>query len=87
MILFGSVARGDAREDSDTDVFILLRVAGDDSTDRIIDVTVDIDMDMGECCTHIMPTVLDLDAYNYKKQFGGFFKNLDKEGVILYDDA
>jgi predicted nucleotidyltransferase len=83
--LYGSVARGDARVDSDTDVFILLRSANGDPIDRIVEITVDIDMNTGDCRTHITPDVFDLETYNYKKQFGGFFKNLNKDGIILYD--
>ena len=87
VILYGSVARGDARENSDTDVLILLRDENGDPIDRISHVVVDVDMGAGECCTHITPNIFDLEAFHHEDRYHGFFKNLDKDGVILYDTA
>ena len=87
VILYGSVARGDAREDSDTDVLILLRNENGDPIDRISDTVVDVDMGTGECCTHIAPNIFDLEAFYHKDRYHGFFQNLDNDGVILYDSA
>ena len=91
VVLFGSVARGDGREDSDTDVFILLRDTRGDSIehviDRIIDITVNIDISTGECCTHLTPIVYDQEALYDVNRLWGFLKNVDKDGVVLYDST
>jgi predicted nucleotidyltransferase len=89
VILYGSVARGEAQEDSDTDVFILLRDSRggsiQDIIDRIIGITVDINMNTGECRTYIAPNVEILEEYNDPWRRERFYLNLKKDGVTLYD--
>jgi predicted nucleotidyltransferase len=89
VILFGSVARGDSREDSDTDVFILLhsRPENDKYDERITNIAVDIDMSTGKFMTHLSPDIFDLKEYNDENRYSGFFVNLKKDGVVLYDSG
>ena len=56
VVLFGSRARGDAREDSDYDVAVFLRDMGDrwSEIDRIVPVVTDILYDEG-AFIHAMP--------------------------------
>ena len=69
VILYGSVARGDAREDSDTDVLILLRDENGDPIDRISYIVADVDMGTGECRTHITPNIFDLKAFYHEDRY------------------
>ena len=84
--LYGSVARGDSREDSDTDVFILLRTENDKDPydDRIIELMIDIDFGAGECCTHLAPQICYLSEFNAPKHNYSFFDNIEREGIVLY---
>jgi predicted nucleotidyltransferase len=87
VILFGSVARGDAREDSDTDVFVLLKEgekAELSDCDRVVGVAIDVDLEEGECRTHISPHVYSLKEYQ-KCAWIPLFDNIEEEGIVLYD--
>ena len=87
VVLFGSVARGDSRPDSDMDLFILVREGQMwDLSKRIVDISVDADMDEGECKVHISPFINILEEYQEDKDFGiPVFHHIDEEGLVLYD--
>ncbi|MDR3264408.1 MAG: nucleotidyltransferase domain-containing protein [Synergistaceae bacterium] len=87
VVLFGSVARGDSREDSDTDVFVLLKEgekAKPADCDRIVGVAVDVDLEEGECRTCISPIVYSLKEYR-RNAWIPLFENIEEEGIVLYD--
>ena len=80
-ILFGSRARGDARDDSDWDILILVdkdRV-GNDDYDNIAYPLVELGWTMGECISPVMYTLKDWLKYS----FSPFFHNVKKDGVEL----
>jgi predicted nucleotidyltransferase len=85
VVLYGSYARGDFRNDSDIDVMILMDI---DETSNLIkkyenkiyDVTYDFNM---EYDIEIMPIVKDIRHFDYWKNAYLFYKNVDKEGVII----
>ena len=69
------------------DVLILLKYENTDVGYRICALTSDITAWAGECRTYLAPNIYDLKTYNDQAQFGGFFENMEKDGIILYDSA
>lgn len=86
VVLFGSVARGDAHADSDTDVLVLVKNGkGLELLDRIVDISVDVDLEAGECKTHLSPLAYGLQEFNDKRHAVPLFWNIEEEGIVLYD--
>ena len=87
IILYGSYARGDFKEDSDVDIMILLDISESDLkvySKQLSYMTYDFNMDydvdikpIAKCESHFKKWVK-----NYP-----FYANVDKEGVILYGAA
>jgi predicted nucleotidyltransferase len=81
IILFGSVARGEDREDSDIDILIItknaddkLRIRGDIYT-KVMDVLLDR-------MVRISVKMRSIEHYNKYKNFS-FFSNVEKDGVLI----
>ena len=86
VVLFGSVARGDSRADSDIDVFVLLKSGSKELENQIIDIATDVQLEEGECEVHISPFIYTLEEYQDRRSIGlPVFYNIDKEGIVLYD--
>jgi predicted nucleotidyltransferase len=82
LILYGSYARGNNREDSDMDILVLIdkdRVTFDDQK-RIGYPLYDISMDNN---IHISPKVFSRKAWETKYRITPFYKNVTREGIIL----
>lgn len=80
-ILFGSRARGDAREDSDWDILLLVdktRVEAVDY-DNIAYPLVEFGWTINECISPVIYTVKDWLKYS----FTPFFHNIKNEGIEL----
>lgn len=81
VVLFGSQARGDAREDSDWDILILIdkdRVNNTDF-DEIAYPLVELGWKMGVMINPILYTYKDW----HKRDFTPFYKNVEQEGIVL----
>jgi uncharacterized protein len=81
VILFGSRARGDAREDSDWDLLILLDKPQIEASDfdRISYPLYELGWQEGEQFSPKLYTVKDW----LKRSFTPFYKNIEKEGIVL----
>lgn len=78
VILFGSRARGDFRDDSDWDFLILLPHGVTPSEKRkICDLLYDIELETDQVITSIIEGMKLWEAYEET----AFFKNVKKEGV------
>lgn len=79
--LFGSKARGDFREGSDIDIFILVKKKTLKVRDAITEIEVNYDIDYN---LPISTVLYSLFEYKKNKELGSFFfENVEKEGVIL----
>lgn len=79
IILFGSVARGTAREDSDIDILVI----GDISLDELVNISFPILLEHGEI---ISAKNMDKDHFNFLVQNGySFIRTVLEEGIILYE--
>lgn len=84
VILYGSYARGDNREDSDVDIMILVDLteeAVQKSREQVSIYTFDFNMQYD---TEIMPIVKEADHFRYWSKVSPFYKNIEEEGVALY---
>jgi predicted nucleotidyltransferase len=79
--LFGSYARGEADEDSDVDVFVLLRTAGWPERKAVLDIAGDLFAESGLL---ISPTVFDLVRHQeWRRQERPLVMDIEREGVPL----
>jgi len=78
IILFGSVARGDDKEDSDIDI-IIITTDEDTIEDEVYTKVMDFLIATKE---YISAKIIPIEDFNRFKNFP-FFMNVDKEGVVI----
>lgn len=85
IILYGSVARGEATDESDIDIAIIIKNEMDDQTTRrFISWTADMDIRYERVFS-----VVDIKEDNMEKweRVLPFYQNVRKEGVVLWRAA
>jgi len=85
IILFGSYARGDFEDDSDVDIMVLLNCARKDLPiyrKRLSIVSSDISLD-NDVTVSMM--VNDKDTFYGKMDILPFYQNVQRDGVVLYE--
>lgn len=83
VILYGSYARGDYREDSDIDIMVLTTLTDEEieqSENKIFDIAFDFQMEYG---VDISVILKNEDHFNYWLGALPFYNNIQKEGVVL----
>lgn len=81
VILFGSYARGDFKEDSDIDILILVDLKDfKECEEKIFDLTYDFNL---EHDTEIMPIIQNVEHFDYWKNAYMFYRNISREGVAI----
>ena len=79
--LFGSYARREADEESDVDVFVLLRTAGWAEHKAVLDIAGDL---FAEYDLLVSPTVFDLARYEeWRRQERPLVMDIERDGVRL----
>jgi predicted nucleotidyltransferase len=78
IVLYGSFARGQATQDSDIDLAIVLEgeVAASKEIDRLIDIITDINFDYG-----VLLSVYPVSEEDYRSVNSPLLLNIRKEGV------
>jgi len=78
IILYGSYARGDATEDSDIDLLIVLegKVTPGKEIDRMIDIITEINLKYG-----VLISVYPVSEEDYKKVNSPLLINVRREGI------
>lgn len=85
VLLYGSYARGEQTSESDVDIALILRNGNpDDLHDKMVDLVVDYELDLAVTLS-VVP--IELDQYLEWKNTLPFYKNIDKEGIILWTAA
>ncbi|MEZ4888565.1 MAG: nucleotidyltransferase domain-containing protein [Chitinophagales bacterium] len=81
LILFGSYARNEAREDSDIDILMVLNddeIAPFTEIDKISDITFQLLLDKGKVI-QVVPTNKD----KYEHQLNPLYIQIRKQGILL----
>ena len=86
IILYGSYARGDYKNNSDVDIMILTDLTDDEImkfSDKILDYAYDIEYN-NNFEVDLSPLVKNVEKYNKRIEVVPFYMNVNKEGVILF---
>jgi predicted nucleotidyltransferase len=85
IILYGSVARGTNTEDSDVDVALIIKGKLDSATeDRLSDFIVDMNLKYDKVFSVID---IDIDKFSTWETAMPFYRNVKKEGIVLWKAA
>lgn len=85
IILYGSVARGTDTNESDVDIAIIVKDAKSQSIqDILIDFTLDLDLKYDKVFSVID---IDYDEFIKWEDILPFYKNVKKDGVVLWKVA
>ncbi|MBQ1292083.1 MAG: nucleotidyltransferase domain-containing protein [Lachnospiraceae bacterium] len=85
VILYGSYARGDQTAESDIDIAVLINDGGTEKMhDQMLSLVVDYELEL-----EVTLSVVSVDYKNYSewKHLLPFYKNIEKEGIVLWKAA
>ena len=85
LILYGSAAKDDMKEESDIDILIITKDNDNEIYDEISKIRTDVDLKNGSLTSLISISRREIEEY--LKLNSPFIKDVIKEGVILYDDG
>lgn len=85
IILYGSVARGTQTEESDIDIAVMLKSQETkDMKIRMTDMIVDLELEHNRVLSVIR---IDYEKYKDWEDTMPFYKNIKKDGVVLWQAA
>ena len=85
VILYGSTARGTQTEESDVDVAILLHAgATKEMREQMLDLVVDLELACGKVLSVLC---IDYEKFIEWQDTLPFYKNIRKDGVVLWQAA
>ena len=85
IVLYGSYARGEETSESDVDIAVLLRESStEEMHSEMIETVVDYELDLAVTLS-VVP--IDYNQYLQWNKTLPFYKNIEKEGIILWKAA
>lgn len=84
IILYGSVARGEDTPESDIDIAVILHGYTKEMHEDMIECLVDMDSQYNKVFSVLL---IDYDKFMYWEDIIPFYKNINKEGVVLWKAA
>lgn len=85
VILYGSVARGTQTDESDIDIAVILRRKENaDMRERMTDIIVDLELEYNKVLSVLR---IDYEEFKMWENTMPFYKNMKKEGIILWQVA
>ena len=85
IVLYGSYARGEQTAESDVDIAVILKDGNTEKMhDDMTDIVVDYELDQGVTLS-VIP--IEFEQYTAWNKTLPFYKNIDKEGIVLWKAA
>ena len=84
IILYGSVARGTQTEESDVDIAVIVKRYMKDMHDKMIDLTVELELEYNKVLSVL---IIDYDNFREWEDVLPFYKNMKKDGTMLWSAA
>lgn len=85
IVLYGSTARGTQTDESDVDITVIMRSgATKEMHNRMLDLVVDLELSCGKVLSVLR---IDLQRFSEWQDTLPFYKNIRKDGVVLWQAA
>ncbi len=84
IILYGSVARGTQTQESDIDIAVIVKSYTKDMHEQMTDFIVDLELEYDKVLSVLL---IDYDKFVEWENVMPFYKNVKKEGIILWPAA
>lgn len=84
IILYGSVARGTQPQESDIDIAVIVKSYTKDMHEQMTDFIVDLELEYDKVLSVLL---IDYDKFVEWENVMPFYKNVKKEGIILWPAA
>jgi predicted nucleotidyltransferase len=81
IILYGSFAKQTQTDESDVDIALIVKDYTDEMHNSMIDVTVDLELKYGKVLSVLL---IDYDNFKEWENVLPFYKNVKKEGIVLW---
>ena len=82
--LYGSVARGTQTEESDIDIAVIVKSYTKEMHEMMTDLVVDLEVEYNKVLSVIL---IDYDKFKEWENIMPFYKNVKKEGIVLWQAA
>ena len=84
IILYGSVARKTQTEESDVDIAVILSSYTEEMHDKMLDMVVDLELEYDVVLSVLL---IDSEMFAEWEDVMPFYKNIKKDGVVLWPAA